>query len=158
MAAGDTILTGAPRGDLRSALSSVARSSVVLVRSDRQTRWPCPAPSSISIVLVQLAASVTLAPWRTRNAKDALMSLTTIVTLVTAVTSTAGLVFVGWSVRVLVRQMRIQSHQAIYAHQQEVDSLMFQRLDLKPIVEGRRPMPDAGDPSTKMSWRRWSYS
>lgn len=74
------------------------------------------------------------------------MSLPTVVAISSAVTSTAGLVFVGWSVRVLVLQMRTQSHQAIYAHQHEVDALIFQRIDLKPIVEGRRPVPPVTDP------------
>ena len=77
--------------------------------------------------------------------KAAHVDATTAVAIASAATSAAGLGFVGWSVRVLVLQMRTQSHQAIYAHQQEVDALLFQRLDLKRIVEGRAPLPDPSD-------------
>ncbi len=59
------------------------------------------------------------------------MTITEVIGVVSALVAGGGLVFVGLQLHVLVRQMRVQSHQAIYAHQQDLDALLFQRLDLK---------------------------
>jgi hypothetical protein len=74
------------------------------------------------------------------------VSVTTAVAVTSALASAGGLVFVGWSLRILIMQMRTQTYQAVYSHQQELDSLMFQRLDLKRIIEGKQPLPEPDDP------------
>lgn len=73
------------------------------------------------------------------------MSVQATLAFVSLITSLGSVIVVVWSVRILVGQMRAQSHQSIYTHQQNLDLLLFANLELRTKLYSTDFRPDPSD-------------